>query len=111
YDTTTDNPGIYRGPLSLPTCKMDTTDPKIQRRRRYSRGRSCLSMKSDWSIPVHKKFKNRPRSCCPDECDSISIHHERPDSPESGPSCVSMKSGNSMPRPIRLQMESIAMDQ
>ncbi|KAI9531729.1 hypothetical protein NQZ68_038465, partial [Dissostichus eleginoides] len=56
YDTTTDPPGIYRGRLSLPTCKMETTDPKI--------------------------------------------HHERPDSPGPGPSCVSMKSEDSMPRPI-----------
>ncbi|KAJ4922276.1 hypothetical protein JOQ06_021620, partial [Pogonophryne albipinna] len=53
FDTTTDPPGIYRGRLSLPTCKMETTDPKIP--------------------------------------------HEGPDPPGPGPSCVSMKSGNSMP--------------
>ncbi|KAF3832092.1 hypothetical protein F7725_025757 [Dissostichus mawsoni] len=33
YDTTTDPPGIYRGRLSLPTCKMETTDPKVHQQR------------------------------------------------------------------------------
>ncbi|KAJ4922277.1 hypothetical protein JOQ06_021621, partial [Pogonophryne albipinna] len=59
FDTTTDPPGIYRGRLSLPTCKMETTDPKIP--------------------------------------------HEGPDPPGPAPSCVSMKSENSMPRPIHFK--------
>ncbi|KAI4796138.1 hypothetical protein KUCAC02_029427, partial [Chaenocephalus aceratus] len=64
FDTTTDPPGIYRGPLSLPACKMDTTDPKIHRERPDppGPGPSCVSIKSDWSMPHPITFKDGEHS-------------------------------------------------
>ncbi|KAI4796135.1 hypothetical protein KUCAC02_029424, partial [Chaenocephalus aceratus] len=92
--TTRYPPGFNRGLLSLPTCKMDTTDPKIQHEGPDSPGPgpSCVSMKSGNSMPRPIYFKDGEHD------DSLEIHRERPDSP--GPSCVSMKSDSSMPRPI-----------
>ncbi|XP_071058454.1 uncharacterized protein [Pseudochaenichthys georgianus] len=60
FDSTTDPPGIYRRRLSLPTCKMDTTDPKIHREGPDppGPGPSCVSMKSDWSMPHPITFKD-----------------------------------------------------
>ncbi|KAI9531731.1 hypothetical protein NQZ68_038467, partial [Dissostichus eleginoides] len=122
YDPTTDPPGIYRGRLSLPTCKMETTDPKIHHERPDSPGPgpSWDSMERDWSMPHLIMFEDgelfdqydtttdppgiyRGRlslPTCKMETTDPKIHHEGPDSPGSGPSCLSMKSGNSMPRPI-----------
>ncbi|XP_034004747.1 NLR family CARD domain-containing protein 3-like isoform X7 [Trematomus bernacchii] len=94
YDTTTDPPGIYIGRLNLPTCKMETTDPKIHHERPDSPGPRDVSMKSDQSMPQPITFKDGE----PD--DSPEIHHQRPDSPGSGPSCLSLKSDRSMPHLI-----------
>ncbi|KAJ4922283.1 hypothetical protein JOQ06_021627, partial [Pogonophryne albipinna] len=71
---------------------METTDPKIPHERPDPPGPSCVSMKSENSMPRPIHFKAREYD------DSPEIPHEGPDSP--GPSCVSMKSENSMPRPI-----------
>ncbi|XP_028456274.1 protein NLRC3 [Perca flavescens] len=51
---------------------------------------SCVSMKSDQSMPCYVVFK--------DGCHSDDQRiHQRPDCPEPEPSCVSMKSDKSMP--------------
>ncbi|XP_071058457.1 NLR family CARD domain-containing protein 3-like [Pseudochaenichthys georgianus] len=73
---------------------MDTTDPKIHHEGPDppGPGPSCVSMKSENSMPRFIDFKDGEHD------DSPRIHNEGPDSP--GPSCVSMKSDWSMPRPI-----------
>ncbi|KAI4796133.1 hypothetical protein KUCAC02_029423 [Chaenocephalus aceratus] len=95
FDTTTDPPGIYRGPFSLPTCKMDTTDPKIHHEGPDppGPGPSCVSIKSDRSMPLFIEFGY-------EELFDPRIHHEGPDPPGPGPSCAFMKSDRSMPHPI-----------
>ncbi|KAI4791206.1 hypothetical protein KUCAC02_034146, partial [Chaenocephalus aceratus] len=124
FDSTTDPPGIYRGRLSLPTCKMDTTDPEIHHEGPDppGPGPSCVSMKSDWSMPRPIMFKDGEHSdgprfdsttdppgiyrgpfslpACKMDFTDPKIHHEGPDPPGPGPSCVSMKSDRSMPLPI-----------
>ncbi|XP_058468966.1 protein NLRC3-like isoform X1 [Solea solea] len=58
-------------------------------------GRSCVSMKSDWSMDQPVSFKQEQRR----------IHQQGPDSagPGPGPSCVSMKSDQSIDRYINFK--------
>uniref|UniRef100_UPI003AAF21B5 protein NLRC3-like n=1 Tax=Centroberyx gerrardi TaxID=166262 RepID=UPI003AAF21B5 len=63
----------------------------VQQERPDSPEPSCVSMKSDWSMELPLKFKDKYPS-------ENKIQQERPDSPE--PSCVSMKSDRSMDQPI-----------
>ncbi|KAI4794275.1 hypothetical protein KUCAC02_032161 [Chaenocephalus aceratus] len=77
FDTTPDPPGIYRGPLSLPTCQMDTTDPKIHHERPDppGPGPSCMSMKSNWSMPHPIMFGDGEHS------DGPRVHQQRSEGP------------------------------
>ncbi|KAI4798789.1 hypothetical protein KUCAC02_020475, partial [Chaenocephalus aceratus] len=75
FDTTTDPPGIYRGLLSLPTCKMDTTDPKIHHEGPDPPGPSCVSLKSDRSMPHPITFKDGEHG------DGPRVHQQRSEGP------------------------------
>ncbi|XP_053498080.1 NLR family CARD domain-containing protein 3-like isoform X2 [Ictalurus furcatus] len=57
---------------------------------------SCVSMKSDGSMPQPANFRDRDRSS-----DPRMMEGKRSDSPE--PSCVSMKSDGSMPQPANFR--------
>ncbi|XP_074526292.1 NLR family CARD domain-containing protein 3-like [Halichoeres trimaculatus] len=81
---------------TLPLCGDHESQTRAQSKMRQTGPNSpgpapsCVSLKSDRSMPEPLNFKSVRQS------DRLKVKHERPDSPGPGPSCVSLKSDLSM---------------